>query len=116
MTEVSYAVLFFAERSGNQPARDWLRGLPASQKRAIGEDLKVLQYRWPLGMPLVRKLDSSLWELRTKMADGIARVFFTVWERFVVVLHGFIKKSQRTPKNELETARRRLRDFKESVT
>jgi phage-related protein len=105
------SVVFYRTAAGNEPARDWLRDLPADQRRAIGEDLKVVQYRWPLGMPLVRKMDKALWELRSTIPDGIARLFFTVWEEHVVVLHGFVKKSGKTPDNELETAKRRLADF-----
>jgi phage-related protein len=104
-------VHFFRTQAGNEPARDWLRGLPADQRHAIGEDLMVVQYRWPLGMPLVRKMEPRLWELRSPVPDGIARLFFTVWETQIVVLHGFVKKGQKTPEHELETAQRRLAEF-----
>lgn len=104
-------VVFYSTPGGNAPAWDWLRGLPAADRRAIGEDLRAVQWRWPLGMPLVRKMGKDLWELRSTIPDGIARLFFTIWEVNVVVLHGFIKKSGKTPDHELETALRRLKDF-----
>jgi phage-related protein len=104
-------VVFYLTPAGNEPAREWLRNLSADSRKAIGEDLKVVQHRWPLGMPLVRKLGKVLWELRSTIPEGIARVFFTVWEQQVVVLHGFVKKSGKTPDNELETAKKRLTDF-----
>lgn len=104
-------VSFFCSPTGNEPAREWLRSLSADQRQSIGEDLKVVQWRWPLGMPLVRKMKKDLWELRSTIPDGIARVFFTVWEEQIVVLHGFVKKSGKTPDNELETAERRLTHF-----
>lgn len=62
-------------------------------------------------MPLVRKMGKDLWELRSTIPDGIARVFFTVWQEQLVVLHGFVKKSGKTPDNERETAERRLTHF-----
>lgn len=60
-------------------------------------------------MPLVRKLEPNLWEVRTPVTDGIARVIFTVIGNRMVLLHGFIKKSQKTPKPDLEIARKRLK-------
>lgn len=65
-------------------------------------------------MPLVRKLEKNLWEVRTPITDGIARVIFTVIDNQMVLLHGFIKKSQKTPKNELELARKRLKLVEDS--
>jgi len=76
-------------------------------RRAIGEAIKIAQYRWPLGMPLVRKLEPGLWEVRSLLADGIARVLFTVEDRTIVLLHAFVKKSRRLPQQELNLARRR---------
>lgn len=67
-----------------------------------------MQFGWPIGMPLARKLDEDLWELRSKVSSGVARTFFSVFERKIVLLHGFIKKSQKTPPNELALAKRRL--------
>lgn len=73
-----------------------------------------MQFGWPLGMPLVRKMEPGLWEVRSKFAEGIARVFFTVTDSGDVMLlaHGFIKKSDKTPAPELATARTRLNDYR----
>ncbi|MBI5625911.1 MAG: type II toxin-antitoxin system RelE/ParE family toxin, partial [Nitrosomonadales bacterium] len=62
-----------------------------------------------LGMPLVRKLDKDLWKVRIHLEDRIARVLFTVSAGKIVLLHGFIKKSQATPKHDLELAKDRMR-------
>ena len=70
---------------------------------------KTVQFGWPLGMPLVRKLDKGLWEVRVGLPEGIARVLFTTGERRMILLHGFIKKSQKTPKDDLALAKTRLR-------
>ena len=102
-------VAFFRTASGNEPVRAWLKSLPREARRRIGEDIKTVQFGWPLGMPLVRKLDTGLWEVRSRLPDGIARLLFTTGEGQMVLLHGLIKKSQRLPADDLELARRRLR-------
>jgi len=77
-------------------------------RTTIGEDIKTLQYGWPVGMPLARKMDRELWELRSNVSSGIARTFFTIFETQIVLLHGFVKKSKKTPTKELSLAKRRL--------
>jgi phage-related protein len=111
----SFTVVFYRSDAGREPVREWLRSLPADVRQAIGEDLMVVQFRWPLGMPLVRKMEPDLWELRSSIPTGIARVFFTVWQIRIVALHGFIKKSQATPARDLATAKRRLVAFSRST-
>jgi phage-related protein len=101
-------VVFFKTAAGIEPVREWLKSLPREDRRTIGEDIKTAQYGWPLGMPLVRKIERGLWEVRSTISTGIARVFFTVIDSMMILLHGFVKKSQKTPQNELDTARRRL--------
>ena len=101
-------VSFFLTSSGKEPVRDWLKSLNTEDRKVIGEDIKVVQFRWPLGMPLVRKMESNLWEVRSKLGNGnISRVFFTVKGSKLNLLHGFIKKSQKTPKKDIDLARTR---------
>jgi len=104
-------VIFYRSESGMEPVREWLKELRKEDRRAVGEDIKTAQFGWPLGMPLIRKIEKDLWEVRSNITDGIARTFFTVERDTMVLLHGFIKKSQETPQNELQTARRRLRNI-----
>ena len=111
-TEPILSVAFFRTASGNEPAREWLKPLPREERRIIGEDLKTVQFCWPLGMPLVRKLDKGLWKVRSRLPDRIARVIFTTGEGRMILLHGFIKKSQKTPQEDLELAKARLRLLK----
>jgi phage-related protein len=59
-----------------------------------------------VGFPLVRKVDKNLWEVRTVLMEGSGRVFFTIWEKLMVLLHGFIKKSPKTPQKDLDTAKK----------
>ncbi len=101
-------VVFYRSGSGREPVRDWLLGLDRDDMRTIGEDLKTVQLGWPLGMPLVRSLGKGLWELRSSLKAGTARVFFLADEGRLIVLHAFVKKTQKTPDKELDLARRRM--------
>ena len=82
-------------------------------RKAVGEDLKTAQYGWPLGMPLIRKLEPGLWEVRSHIGQGIARGIFTVDTGTMVLLHGFVKKTQKVPPTDLKTARQRLASLNE---
>jgi phage-related protein len=104
-------VRFYRTESGTEPVRDWLKELPRDYRKVIGEDIKTVQYGWPLGMPVVRKLEPGLWEVRSHVKDGIARVVFTVHDDSMILLHGFIKKSQKTPPEDLESARKRKKNL-----
>ena len=101
-------VVFFRLNSGREPVREWLKNQDRVFRKTIGEDIKTLQFQWPIGMPLARKIDENLWELRSHMSSGIARTFFTIYDGNIVLLHGFIKKSQKTPPRELAIAKLRL--------
>ena len=101
--------------AGSEPVREWLKALPAEDRKAIGDDLKTAQYGWPLGMPLIRKLEPGLWEVRTRLDERIARVIITVEDNTMVLLHGFIKKSQKLPPQDLQLARQRLRALHEEL-
>ena len=101
-------VIFFQTAAGREPVREWLKRLDKDDRKTIGEDVKLVQFRWPLGMPLVRKMENALWEVRTHLGNRrIARILFTVRGNEMALLHGFIKKSQKTPANELNLARTR---------
>ncbi len=101
-------VVFFCTESGREPVREWLLELDKGDRKVIGEDIKLVQFRWPLGMPLVEKLEEGLWEVRSHLRGRrIARVLFTVRTGEMALLHGFIKKAQKTPLQDLEAARAR---------
>jgi phage-related protein len=104
---------FYRTTGGAEPVLDWLRSLPADDRRAIGADLATVQFGWPIGMPLCRSLGGGLWEVRTTMPSRrIARLLFFVDEGRIGVVHGFIKKTQKTPADDLEIARRRMKEMK----
>ncbi|MDR3298951.1 MAG: type II toxin-antitoxin system RelE/ParE family toxin [Candidatus Accumulibacter sp.] len=95
-----------------EPVRDWLLALPAFERKLIGTDIKTVQFGWPTGMPLVRKMEKELWEVRVHLEGRIARVLFTLHGSDMVLLHGFIKKSNDTPKEDMELARKRLKKLR----
>ncbi|NWG32158.1 MAG: type II toxin-antitoxin system RelE/ParE family toxin [Rhodocyclaceae bacterium] len=105
-------VRFFRTDAGTEPVREWLKDLPAIDRKTIGEDIKTVQFGWPLGMPLVDHLGGDIWEVRIRLGNRIARVLFAVEGQVMVLLHGFIKKQQKTPGPELELAKDRLRQLK----
>lgn len=106
------SVNFFRTNSDKEPVRDWLKDMDKKHRKIIGEDIKLVQFSWPLGMPLVRKIEADLWEIRSNLDnDTIARVFFTVKNYQMILLHGIIKKSQQIPYRELELARVRKKQW-----
>ena len=101
---------FYRTDSGREPVRDWLKKLSPDDRKIIGEDIKDVEYSWPIGMPLVRSLGHELWEVRSHLRGGrIARLVFCLGDGKLVLLHGFIKKSRKMPKKDMELARRRMK-------
>ncbi len=104
-------LVFYRGKYGNEPVRDWLIDLPVANRREIGLDLQRVQYRWPVGMPLVRPMGKGLFEVRTPLPDGTtARVMICFRRGELYVLHGFIKKAQKMPVSDLEIARKRQKE------
>jgi len=106
--------VFYRSASGTEPVRDWLKDLPVTDRRIVGFDIHLVEFGWPIGMPLVRSLKGGLWEVRSNLTDGrIARVIFCVSDGCMVLLHGFVKKTQKTPNADLETARKRQKEIEQ---
>jgi phage-related protein len=105
-------VNFYRSDSGKEPVREWLKSLPREDKKIIGENIKTAQFGWPVGMPLIRPLGKGLYEVRSTLINRIARVIFAVENKRMILLHGFIKKDQKTPKSDLELALKRLSNVK----
>jgi phage-related protein/DNA-binding Xre family transcriptional regulator len=106
--EFRLRVVFYKSEHGDEPVREWLKSLSSEDRKTIGEDIKTVQFGWPLGMPVVRKIEPGIWEVRSNLKNRIARTLFTIEGNVMVLLHGFIKKTQKTPQNELEVAQRRV--------
>ena len=106
-------VLFYKTPGGKEPVREWMLQLDKDDRYIMGVDLKTVEFGWPLGMPLVRSMKNydRLWEVRSNISGNrIARVLFTVHDARMVLLHGFIKKTQKTPKSDLDLADDRMRE------
>ena len=104
-------VKFFATLTGNEPVRKWLKGLPKEERGIIGEDLLTVQGLEVWKEPLVKNLGDGLWEVRSTLPKAIARVIFAIHGEDMIILGGFIKKSQKTPKYELDLALKRKREY-----
>ena len=103
---------FYALPSGREPVREWLKELGLADRKRIGEDIKDVEFSWPIGMPLCRALGKSLWEVRSDLGRGrIAHVIFCVHDSQTVLLHGFMKKTQKTPKADLDLAGTRRKEI-----
>ncbi len=75
-------------------------------------DIATVEYAWPMGKPLCESLGGGLWEVRSNISDGrIARVIFCVQEGRMVLLHGFIKKTRKTPKKDRDLALKRRKEM-----
>jgi phage-related protein len=105
-------VIFWNSATGREPVREFLQALSKKDRRRIGDDIRQLQFGWPVGMPLVRKMQNSIWELRSTLpSKREARILFATDGETLALLHAFIKKAQKTPKTELALARQRLKEI-----
>ena len=106
-------VVFYRTESGNEPVREWLLSLDREDKKTIGVDVKTVEYGWPIGMPVCRPLGKGLYEVRSNISHKrIARVIFTIIDQTMILLNGFVKKTQKTPKEEIALALKRLKEIK----
>ena len=99
--------VFFRTETGREPVRAWLKDLQKDERKIIGIDIMTVQFRWPLGMPLVRNIGSGIHEIRSTLPTRIARTLFFVHEGEIILLHGFIKKTRKTPNDDRALALQR---------
>ncbi len=103
---------FFASANGRRPVREWLLGLSKNDRRLIGKDIQKVEFGWPIGMPYCRPLGHGLWEVRSDLTGGrIARVMFCIVRGEMLLLHGFEKKTQKTPQRDIDLALRRKQEI-----
>ena len=97
---------------GKEPVRDWILGFSTDDKKIIGEDIKTAEFGWPVGMPVVRPIGDKLYEVRPSLSDGSeARILFTIYKNYMVLLHGFIKKDQKIKSRHKTLAKNRMKKF-----
>jgi len=104
--------VFHAAPNGKEPVREWLKTLDSATRRRVGEDIAIAEFGWPVGMPLCRDMGKGLYEIRSSVTDDrIARVLFTVSDGEMVLLHAFIKKTQKISQRDLDLAIKRMREY-----
>ena len=104
--------VFYATPSGKEPVREWLKKLDFESRRRVGEDIATAEFGWPVDMPLCSDMGKGLYEIRSNIADGrIARVLFAVIDGEMVLLHAFIKKTQKIPQRDLDLAIKRMKEY-----
>jgi phage-related protein len=98
--------IFFKTEAGGEPVRDWLKSLSRNDRKLIGTDIMTVEFGWPIGMPVCRPMGQGLYEVRSNLSGKqIARVLFYIDKQGrMVLLHGFIKKAQKTPAEDLKLA------------
>jgi phage-related protein len=106
------AARFFVSATGRKPVREWLLGLSDEDRRAIGYDIQTVEFGWPVGMPVCRPLGAGLWEVRSSLnGNQIARVIFCMRDGEMILLHGFIKKTQKSPQADIALAASRKKEI-----
>jgi phage-related protein len=102
---------FYETPAGNEPVRAWLLALDTADRQRVGTDIAKVEFGWPIGMPYCRSLSGGLWEVRSDISNGrTARVLFAIINAEMVLLHAFVKKTQATPRDDLELARKRMKE------
>ena len=102
---------FFVSSSGRNPVGEWILELPSEDRRSVGKDIQKVEFGWPIGRPHCAPLGRGLWEVRSELGDNrIARVIFCMGDGHMILLHGFLKKTQKTPQQDIELALRRKRE------
>ena len=105
--------VFYALPSGKEPVREWLLEFDIQNRRTIGLDIATAEFGWPVGMPVCKAMGGGLYEIRSNISSGrIARVLFCIEDGHMVLLHGFVKKTQKTPKSDLELGMQRMKEVK----
>lgn len=105
-------VVFYKEASGKEPVKEWLKELEKDDRKTIGTDIRTVQIDWPIRKPLVSPFGQGLWEIRSSLENRIARIFFIFKDGKMVLLHAFIKKTQKTPPDDLKLALKRAKTLK----
>ena len=108
-------VRFFREVSGREIVREWLKAFPTQERRKIGADIRSIQFRWQVGLPWARPMGEGMWEVRSNLKDRIARILFIIEGGEMILLHGIIKKTEKTPPSDLALARAKARKFREQA-
>lgn len=108
-----FELRLYQEASGKIPVLEWLKDFNKEERKIVDRDIKYIQYSWPWKMPLIKPLGGGLMEIRIKLKDKQVRIFFILHDSIIVLLHGFVKKTQKTPNNEIDIALKRAKQIKQ---
>jgi len=109
-------IIFFKTNAGNEPVRDWITLFNKEDRKIIGADLRTVELGWPIGMPVCSPMGDGLYEVRSNISDKrITRVLFFQSNDKLVLVHGFIKKTQKTPKEDLDLAKKRKKEYEKYI-
>lgn len=111
-----FPIFLYTEASGKVPVNEWLKDFEKNERKAIDRDIKCVQYTWPWKMPLIKSLGGGLMEIRSKLQNRQIRIMFILHEGAIVLLHGFVKKTQKIPNHEIDIARKRAGRIKQRKT
>lgn len=102
---------FYLTPTGRNPVREWILELPEADRHTVGKDIQKVEFGWPIGSPHCASLGNGLWEVRSDLGGNrIGRVIFCMGDGHMILLHGFIKKTQKTPQADIELALKRKRE------
>jgi phage-related protein len=103
---------FYQNVAGRKPVRDWILELPEADRYLVGKDIQKVEFGWPIGGPHCAPLGAGLWEVRSSLAsDRIARVIFCIGAGQMILLHAFVKKTQKTPQTDIDLALKRMKEL-----
>lgn len=110
-----WEIKLFATASGEEVVADFLDSLPRKHRAKAIWEIELLSIQGTaLTLPYARHIDGDLWELRVKFASDISRIFYFIHTKNqIVLLHGFVKKTDKTPPGEIAIAKTRMADYKE---
>src|ERR1700761_5922563 len=102
---------FYVTSNGRRPVRERILELPEADRHTVGKDIQKVEFGWPIGRPHCASLGAGLWEVRSALeSNRIARVIFCMGDGHMILLHGFIKKTQKTPQADIDLALKRMKE------
>lgn len=106
------SLVFWKSDQGKEPVREWLRKMDVEARKAIGDDIRYVQEKWTdgVGKPYVDGFGAGLYEVRTKYDKKQYRVLFCIEDDTIILLHGFIKKTKKTPTADVDLGRHRQKE------
>jgi len=114
-----YEIIFFKNENGNEPVKKWLKSLDKFERKIIGNDILTVQYSYhlkiPVGMPLIKPIGDGFLEIRSYIKERITRIIFFIWNDKIIIVDGFVKKTEKIPKTHINLIKKRRDLFLKSI-